>query len=156
LLAVLQDEMDSINDGSHPVMKRKFAKADRERSEKRERAARRRDCTLEVAELGTKKEMDDIRDWWKVEAKRVKDEMYSKICDSVGVSLPRSASASLRLCLSVSLPLRACVCVCAYVRTSVRVRACVSVRVRACACARSLYATPLVCPPFGWPFQREA
>ena len=130
LLAVVQDEMDSINDGSHPVMKRKFAKADRERSEKRERAARRRDCTLEVAELGTKKEMDDIRDWWKVEAKRVKDEMYSKICDSVGVSLPRSASASLRLCRSASLPLRARMCVCASVRTSVRVRACVCVRER--------------------------
>ena len=38
----------------------------------------------QVAELGARKEMDDIRDWWKVEAKRVKDELYSKICDSVG------------------------------------------------------------------------
>jgi hypothetical protein len=52
--------------------------------EKQERAARRRDCTLEVARLGAQKEMDDIRDWWKVEAKRVKDELYSKICESVG------------------------------------------------------------------------
>jgi len=53
-------------------------------TEKQERAARRRDCTMEVARLGAQKEMDDIRDWWKVEAKRVKDELYSKICDSVG------------------------------------------------------------------------
>ena len=36
--------------------------------------------------MGAQKEMDDIRDWWKVEAKRVKDELYSKICDSVGAS----------------------------------------------------------------------
>ena len=55
-------------------------------TEKQQRAARRRDCTLEVARLGAQKEMDDIRDWWKVEAKRVKDELYSKICDSVGAS----------------------------------------------------------------------
>jgi hypothetical protein len=83
-LETLQEEIDTINDGSHPVLRKKFVKADRDRNDKLDRAARRRDCTLEVARLGTQKEMDDIRDWWKGEAKRVKDELYSKICDSVG------------------------------------------------------------------------
>jgi hypothetical protein len=83
-LATLQQEIDTINDDSHPVLRKKIIKADRDRTDKLARASRRRDCTLEVAELGTQKEMDDIRDWWKVEAKRVKDELYAKICDSVG------------------------------------------------------------------------
>jgi hypothetical protein len=40
--------------------------------------------------LGTQKEMDDIRDWWKIEATRVKDELYAKICDSVGAEHTRT------------------------------------------------------------------
>ena len=73
--------------------------------EKQQRAARRRDCTLEVARLGAQKEMDDIRDWWKVEAKRVKDELYSKICDSVGTS-PFSTALALWRRMPAPLPCR--------------------------------------------------
>eukprot|EP01046_Picozoa_sp_COSAG06_P091828 COSAG06_NODE_38094_length_427_cov_1.134146_1_plen_93_part_10 len=47
-LETLQEEIDTINDGSHPVLRKKFVKADRDRNDKLDRAARRRDCTLEV------------------------------------------------------------------------------------------------------------
>lgn len=96
-LSTLQEEIDTINDGSHTLLRKKTLTADRDRTDKLARAARRRDCTLEVAGLGTQKEMDDIRDWWKIEAKRVKDELYAKICDSVGAP-PRYTDARINRC----------------------------------------------------------
>ena len=77
-LKALQGEIKSIESGTNSAIRRKILKSERARNEKLVRAERRRDQHAELAEMGTQKEMDDIKDWWKVEAKRCKDELCTQ------------------------------------------------------------------------------
>ena len=80
----LQNEIEEIQSGSSASLQGKRRKSEREREEKLLHAARRRDWSVHIAEVDRQKELDDIADWWKVEAKRTKEETYAKICDSIG------------------------------------------------------------------------
>jgi hypothetical protein len=79
----LQRDIEEIEGGSSQPLQGKRRKSEREREEKLARAARRRDWSVHIAEVDRQKELDDIADWWKIEAKRTKEETYAKICDSI-------------------------------------------------------------------------
>jgi hypothetical protein len=80
----LQRDIEEVQNGSSQPLQGKRRKSEREREEKLLRAERRRDWSIHIAEVDRQKEFDDIADWWKVEAKRTKEETYAKICDSIG------------------------------------------------------------------------
>ena len=82
----LQRDIEEVQNGSSQSLQGKKRKSELERQQKLLRAKRRRDWSMRIAEVDRQKELDDIAYWWKAEAMRTKEEMYAKICDSIGPS----------------------------------------------------------------------